>query len=88
MGRVAATYNLMPEGTEVPIESIQEAVPKVIPEGITVAKMEIKPVAFGLKMVELSCVMDDAEGLINKLEDALATIEGVQNVETVSVSLL
>ncbi len=88
MGDVAATYSLMPSDVESPIEKMREAIPGVIPEEVTVKNIEIKPLAFGLKILEVTFLMEDREGIIDRLEEALQSIEGVKNIDTVSMTLV
>ncbi len=88
MGTVAATYALMPEDTEFDFPGLIAKLPTIIPANVKVANTEIKPLAFGLKMLEAAFVMEDAPGLVDKLEEALRTVPGIQNVETMQVSLL
>jgi len=88
MGKVAVTYKLMPENPEVSIERVRDAIPGVVPEGITINTIQTKPLAFGLRVVEVTFLMDDKEGLVDRLEEALHSIGGIQNVDVVSVSLI
>jgi len=88
MGKVAAAYNLMPEDLEYPVEKIAEAIPGCLPEGVELSAFEIKPLAFGLKVIEATFVMDDTEGVVDRLEESLANIPGLQNVETLSITLI
>jgi len=88
MGKVAAAYNLMPEDLESPVEKIAEAIPGYLPEGVELSAFEIKPLAFGLKVIEATFVMDDVEGVVDRLEESLANIPGLQNVETLSITLI
>lgn len=88
MGKVAAAYNLMPEDPDYPIEKIVDALPKAIPEEVDLTGLEVKPLAFGLKIVEVTFVMKDAEGIVDKLEEALQAVPGVKNVETCSLTLI
>ncbi|HUV24792.1 MAG TPA: elongation factor 1-beta [Methanomassiliicoccales archaeon] len=88
MGKVAAAYNLMPEDPEYPIENITDAIPKAVPDGATLSGLEVKPLAFGLKVIEVTFIMDDTEGIIDRLEESLGKVPGVQNVETLSLTLI
>lgn len=88
MGKVAAVYNLMPDDVDVEIENIANEIKGVIPEGVEVARMEVRPVAFGLKMLTVTFVMNDAGAIVDNLEEALQQIKGVQSVESVSVTLI
>jgi elongation factor 1-beta len=88
MGKVAAAYNLMPEDPDYPTEKITEAIPDHVPEGVRLSAAEVKPLAFGLKVIEATFVMEDSEGMIDRLEQALTEIPGLQSVETSSVTLI
>jgi elongation factor 1-beta len=88
MGRVAAAYNLMPESPDTSIEDITDHLPKVIPEGVDLTGLEVKPLAFGLKVIEVTFVMQDAEGIIDRLEESISSIPGVNSVETCSLTLI
>ncbi len=39
-------------------------------------------------MLEVTTIMQDSGGLIEKLEDIYRSVEGIQNVETVEVGLI
>lgn len=88
MGTVAATYTLMPEDTDFDFDSLVKNLKGIVPSNVKVAKTDILPMAFGLKKLEAVFVMEDAEGLVDKLEEALRGIPGIQNVETEQVTLL
>ena len=89
MGKIAATYDLMPESTDVPLEAVAEAIKGVIPNGVTVIETKIEPVAFGLKKVVVGFIIDDTDETIGgQLEDSLGSIPGVENIECTSTALL
>ncbi len=86
MGKVAVSFRIMPKGVEVDLDRLQSAVRKSL--GGRLKKLEVKPVAFGLKAVETIVVVDDASGEIEAVEAALGGIPGVGGVETTEVTLL
>ncbi len=86
MGKVAVSVRIMPEGVEVDLDRLQSAVRKSLRGRLK--KLEVKPVAFGLKAVEAIVVVDDASGEIEAVEAALGGIPGVGGVETTEVTLL
>jgi elongation factor 1-beta len=88
MGKVAAVYNMIPESPEVPPEEVMKAIPQVLPQGVQINNMVVKPFAFGLKIIEVTCVMDDVSGIIDKLEEALKTVPQVQSVDSVTITLI
>ena len=90
MGMVAITYKVMPD-SEIEDDSIDDIVSNV--QGFKsdvydVQLVETKPLAFGLKFVQVHVVMDDGSGLSDKFEDSLKSVVGVGEVEVLSMGLL
>ena len=50
--------------------------------------MEVKPLAFGLKFVQIHVVMNDGEGRADALEGKISDIPGVGEIEVLSMGLL
>ncbi len=50
--------------------------------------VEKEPIAFGLVALKPSFVTEDAEGVVDKIEDALKEISGVGEVEVMTVNRL
>jgi translation elongation factor aEF-1 beta len=89
MGQIVATYDLMPESTEVNLENVVKSISGIIPAGVKMLETKIEPVAFGLKKVNAGFVIDDSDDSIgDKLEQALRSIAGIENVECVSNTVL
>jgi len=86
MGKVAVSFRIMPEGIEVDLRGLEAAIRKSL--GARLKKLETKPVAFGLKAIEVIVVVDDASGEMEKVESSLAALPGVGGVETTEVTLL
>jgi len=86
MGKVAISFRILPEGVEVDLDGVQARVRESL--GGRLRKLEVKPVAFGLKAVHAIVVVDDAGGEMERVEAALSAIPGVGGVETTEVSLL
>ncbi len=63
-------------------------IPKSVPAGVEVATMNVKPFAFGLKIIEVTGIMDDTEGLIDKFEESLRSVPRVQGVDAVTITLI
>ncbi len=89
MGQIVAEYDLMPESTEIDLKTVIEALPGIVPKGVKIIQTKIAPVAFGLMKVSVGFVIDDTdESIGSKLEDALSSIKGIENVECVSNTVL
>lgn len=87
MGNVAVTYRLMPSGTEVDLARLRAEATRRVRQG-RVQSVAERPIAFGLKALEVMVIMPDEGGLVERTEEELRGLEGVQSVETVSVDLV
>ena len=86
MAKVIVTVKLMPESPEVDLDKVKEAAEHPIKEfGGEVGKVEIEPLAFGLKALILMFVMDESVGSTETLEETLSKLEGVKQVEVTDV---
>ncbi len=80
MGNVAIHYRVMPESAETDLGKIKKAAEK-----LGAKKIEEKPIAFGLKALDVIFIVPDSS--TSELEEKLRAIEGVASVETESVTL-
>lgn len=89
MGQIAATYDLMPESTDVVLEDVIGKLGSVLPNGVKLLETKIEPVAFGLRKVVVGVLIDDsADSVGTDLENGLASIPGIENIECTSSTLL
>lgn len=88
MGQVGVVYRVMPTGVEVDMKALAEGAKKSIPEGAKLRGMQVQDIAYGLKALLLSVVMDDKAGIVDKVEDALKTVSNVESVEVIDTSLI
>ena len=90
MGMVAMTYKINPDAEveDVDADAIAASVQSLGNEVYNVQSVEVKPLAFGLKFVQVHVVMDDGEGLADALESKISEISGVGEIEVLSMGLL
>ncbi len=88
MGRVAVLFRLMPHGVETDLEAMAKGARTALPAAATIRGMQVRDVAFGIKSLLLSVVMDDAGGILEATEQALAKVPGVESVEVMEEGLL
>jgi translation elongation factor aEF-1 beta len=86
MGKVAATYRILPEGTEIDLKSLEDSVRRVL--GSKLVKIETQPVAFGLKALIATAVFNDASGEGEAVESNLGSLPGVSSVEVMEMGLI
>jgi elongation factor 1-beta len=88
MGQVAVLFRLMPQGVETDMKAIAEGVRGSLPSGVTIRGMQVKDIAFGLRSLLVSVVMDDAGGVLDSTEQAFAKVPHVESVEVMEEGLL
>jgi elongation factor 1-beta len=88
MGTVIANIRVMPDDPSVDLNELKQRITKAIPAGVTLKNIQEKPIAFGLKALNVMITMPDGEGGTDHVEEALAKIPRVQSVETTDVGLL
>ncbi|MBR9693047.1 elongation factor 1-beta [Candidatus Woesearchaeota archaeon] len=88
MAQVIITFKIMPETPEVDLEAIQKAAEEKINAFVgeeAEKKVEIEPIAFGLKALKITFVSDEAKGGTEDLEVEIAGFDGVQSCEVIDV---
>ena len=79
MGEVAAKLKIMPEGADVDMEKLKEAIKSALPEGARLHGFAEEPIAFGLKALMLAVILAEGVTGTEGLEAAIASVEGVQS---------
>lgn len=87
MARVIVTLKIMQTSPEVDLSQIEKnSLPLIQNFAKDLQyKSEQQPIAFGLKALILTFVMDESIGSTEKLENEIAAIEGVNSVEVTDV---
>lgn len=86
MAKVILTIKIMPDSPEADLDAIQTECDRVIKEfGTEIGKVEIEPIAFGLKALKLYLVLEEGKGSPDDLEENLAKVDHVQSVAVVDV---
>lgn len=86
MGKVAVTFRIMPTGLDVDLGSLSGRVRKAL--GGSLRRIEEKPIAFGLKALQATVLLDDAEGGTYQAEATLRDLDGVESVEATDVTIV
>ncbi|MES1911078.1 MAG: hypothetical protein MHM6MM_003568 [Cercozoa sp. M6MM] len=74
-------FDIKPEGPDVDVEALAEAVKGIEMDGLTWAACEIKPFVFGMKMMQISCYIFDQKVSVDALEEAINNLEGCGSSE-------
>ncbi len=87
MAKVVVTFTIMPTSPDVELTVIEEKAKKEITSfvGKTGFKVEQKPVAFGLKSLNILFLVDEEKGSTEALEKKIAALDGVSSCEVTDV---
>ena len=87
MAQVVVTLNIMPSNVEVDLHALEGKVKHEIVAFCNSQEFRtsIKPVAFGLKALNIIFVMEESKGSTEDLENNIAKIHGVESVEVTDV---
>ena len=87
---VALTYKVMPDSDvdDVSAEDIVTQIQALKDDTYDVQLCETKPLAFGLKFIQVHVVMDAGSGLSDVFEDSMRAIHGTGEIEVLSMGLL
>ena len=88
MGQVSITFEIMPESLEIDLEAIKARVQEKIGDISKIEQTEIKPIAFGLKALMMNVLVDDSEGIMDKLEALISEVQDVQSANVVTMTLI
>lgn len=86
MGRLITRVKIMPADVDVNLDSLVEKVKGNMPDGMQVKRYSKEPIAFGINALLLDMVMDEDTADTDLLEENLRKVDGVGEVEIVSMS--
>lgn len=86
MGSYLVRVKVMPSGPEVPSDKLLESVKGVLGEGMSLKGNKVDPIAFGLYALILDIVAPEEEGMVDKVEQAVAKAPLVKQSELIGVS--
>jgi translation elongation factor aEF-1 beta len=90
MGEVVMTYkvNPHPDVEDVDPDAIAETIRGYADNVYDVQAVEIKPLAFGLRFVQVHVKMNDGAGLPDVFKARMSEIHGVGEIEVISMGLI
>lgn len=88
MGDVGVVYRVMPDGIDTSLTEIKKRIVDAKIPNIKIYSITEKPVAFGLKCLEVQIITPDAGGNVDAFERMLSNIPGVQSVEVIGTGLI
>ncbi|MBS3106433.1 elongation factor 1-beta, partial [Candidatus Woesearchaeota archaeon] len=81
MGNAVVTLRVMPKSPDIDLSAIEKKALAEVKEfnGGKDTKVDIQPIAFGLKAVNIIFVMDENQGNPDAIAETVAKIEGVNS---------
>ena len=86
MGEVAAKIKIMPKSVDTNLVELKEMIKCAIPVGADLhGEIIEEPIAFGLKALIVTLIVNDREGGTEAVEEAFAKVSGVENVQVLEL---
>jgi elongation factor 1-beta len=88
MAKVYGQYAVFPIDTNVDLDDLRTRILESLPNDIEVKETKVEPVAFGLKKIIISMLMDDEEGKTDSIEKIMREVKNVQDVSVEGMTLV
>jgi len=85
LAKVVAQVKIFPTETTVDLAELRKKIEKALPPDTSVARFDEEPIAFGLVALVARVVMPEEEGRMDKVEEALKSVENVGEIQVVNV---
>jgi len=86
LAKVLVSLKIFPSDVTVDLEDLKKKIEDCLPDFASVYKFEEEPVAFGLVAVIAHLLLpEDKAGGLNEVEEALKKVDGIGNLQTLTI---
>ena len=86
MVKLSLRAKILPAESGIDLDEIAKKIGKSLKDEITLVKYTKEPLAFGLYFINAEFSLEDKEGQMDSLENAVRAIEGVGEFEVLGIS--
>lgn len=87
MGKVIALIRVMPDGikSDKELRELMEKIKETVKHPIVLTRMDVKDIAFGLRAINTTIVLEDAEGGPDPICETISKIPGIESAEVMDM---